>query len=45
MSLDALLERLMNDQAAGTAVRAYHAPRCQSSILVPWASPSPRHLR
>jgi peptidoglycan hydrolase-like protein with peptidoglycan-binding domain len=26
VSVDALLERLMNEQAAGTAVRAYQAP-------------------
>ena len=26
ISVDALLKRLMNDQAAGTAVRAYQAP-------------------
>ena len=26
ISIDALLERLMNDQAKGTAVRAYPAP-------------------
>jgi hypothetical protein len=39
--VDALLERLMNDQAAGTAVRAYPAPALPVLHLGP-LGPLPR---
>ena len=35
LSVDALLERLMNDQPAGTAVRAYQAPELPALHLGP----------
>jgi hypothetical protein len=42
ISLDALLERLMNSHAAGTAVRAYQAPELPVLHLGPMG---PLHRR
>jgi hypothetical protein len=42
ISVDALLKRLMNDQAAGTAVRAYQAPELPVLHLGPMG---PLHRR
>jgi hypothetical protein len=42
VSVDALLERLMNDQAAGTTVQAYQAPELPVLHLAPMG---PLHRR